>query len=76
MQDITSEKVPTDYKPNVLTPQQNDYWKDYNYGQTQEALTIGNEVATPKTKSGTFDTSDTSIEKVQQDFTLSVADPD
>lgn len=75
-QDITTLNVPKDFTPTVLDNTKNSYWKDYDYWNTQEPLSIWLEVSAPKTKSWTFDTADTWITKVQNESTLSVANPD
>lgn len=65
----------TEFKPNNFDEVETDYWKDYNYWQTQETLTIWNEVSKLKTKNWIIDTAD-SFSSVDNSYSLFVANPD
>ena len=52
------------------------YQQPQEHWQTKEQLIIGNEVAPLAQKSGTIDTADTTLTKIDNVFRLSVANPD
>jgi len=52
------------------------FWDSYELWEVKEQIKIGNEVEKPKNETITIDTSETSIEKVEQTYTLTVPNPD
>lgn len=61
----------------TLDESSSPYYTDmYNAWETKEQLQVWFEVAKPKTASGTIDTSDSTLTKLDNIYTLSVANPD